>query len=445
MRLRQTDPSRQAPSPASSEARASLGPAQEAPRVPFLDGVRGLAILLVLLHHGNEVDEITRFDHWLMNFTQSAWTGVDLFFVLSGFLITGILLDTKKSGNYFKSFYARRSVRIFPLYYLTIFIYFYVFQPVFRPDDADVLALKDDQIWFWTYLSNVQTAMHGTWPRAQHLMHLWSVSIEEQFYIVWPAVVLLMNRQRLKFVCLCCICASFSLRVILMLSHGGPVPTYVSTATRLDGLALGALIAAMIREPGEIDLLVRNIRIAGSIGLAFILGMFVFHGGLNMNSIVDNPDSLTPYSFTVMTFGLLAVALFFSWFLVMGLVAPPRSLLVRFLSSRVLRMFGKYSYCMYLWHMPVQFFLLGTVGVWPRKFPTLFGSQLPGQLVLYACLIGVTLVCAMISWQLFEKQFLKLKRFFPYGTVVEPGRTPDRNVASGVKRNDVVMAHIGKS
>jgi peptidoglycan/LPS O-acetylase OafA/YrhL len=404
--------------------RASQGPAEEAPRVPFLDGIRGLAILLVILHHGNYMDGVSRFDRAIMEFTQSTWLGVDLFFVLSGFLITGILIDAKGTRTYFLSFYARRVLRIFPVYYLTIFFFFYIFQPFMVPDDPDVLELKRHQLWFWAYLSNIHTALHGTWPRAYYLMHLWSVSIEEQFYMVWPFVVLMLSRKDLKFACLCCIVGTFLLRIVLVASSAGPIPIYVSPATRLDGLTLGALIAVMIREPDEIRTLVRGIRVAGLAGLAAILGFIVCFNGMNMTRALDAANTETWFSRLNLTVGILAVTLVFAWFLVAMLTAPPGALPIRLLSGRVLRIFGKYSYCIYLWHLPFGFIMKMQLEIVPSRFPLVFGSQIFGQIICYAFLTGWSLGAAWLSWHLFEKQFLKLKRFFPYGTVVAPGKTP---------------------
>ncbi len=428
----------------SLQERDSLGPEQEAPRVPFLDGIRGVAILLVLIHHANKTGQISLLDTWFMNFTQSCWVGVDLFFVLSGFLITGILLDTKTSGHFFKSFYARRIVRIFPLYYLTLFLYFYVYQPFFAAGDMDLRALKDDQLWYWAYLSNVHTSMHGTWPRAGHMIHLWSVSIEEQFYMLWPTVVFFASRKRLKFICLCCLVGSPLLRALLMASYAGPIPTYVSSATRLDGLVLGALIAIMIRRPDEIMRLTRNLRAAGAASVAIVIGFFVMEGGLNMTRVFDYKGSLNAYNFLMMTVAILAVAFIFAWLLVEALIASPNSLFVRLLSGRVLRVFGKYSYCIYMWHMPILLILLSQ-GLTPGKFPVIFGSQILGQTILYTVFIGLSLIAAMISWNLFEKQFLKLKRYFPYGTVVHPGQSAGATQRAIVDPEQVVLASVGKS
>jgi peptidoglycan/LPS O-acetylase OafA/YrhL len=424
--------------------RASQGPAEEAPRVPFLDGIRGLAILLVILHHGNFMEGLTPLDRFLMEFTQSTWLGVDLFFVLSGFLITGILIDAKGTRTFFRTFYLRRIVRIFPVYYLTIFFFFYIFQPFIVPDDPDVLDLKRHQLWYWTYLSNIYTALHGTWPRAFYLMHLWSVSIEEQFYIVWPFVVLMLGRKDLKFACLCCILGSFLLRVVLIASQAGAIPVYVSTAARLDGLTLGALIAVMIREPDDIPRLVRWSRATGLMGLAVVGAFIYFFNGMNMTRALDPALATGWFSRLNLTVGIFAVTLVFGWFLVAMLTSPPGSLPVRLLSGRVLRIFGKYSYCIYLWHLPFAHIMQFRLDMVPRRFPLVFGSQLFGQILCYAFLIAWSLGAAWLSWNLFEKHFLKLKRYFPYGTVVAPGKTPALEAVQ-TGRGGTLTASVTKS
>jgi hypothetical protein len=155
---------------------------------PALDGVRGIAILLVLFHHFTVFDPITGVGAWLGFAALLGWCGVDLFFVLSGFLITGILIDARGSSRYFSSFYMRRSLRIFPLYFLVVFLSFVVL-PRF-PALHDVLAGPTDVVqWpYWTYLVNFAIA-----DRAQFLHGIldisWSLAIEEQFYIVWAVVV----------------------------------------------------------------------------------------------------------------------------------------------------------------------------------------------------------------------------------------------------------------
>ena len=155
--------------------------------VPALDGLRGAAILLVLLHHliNGDLPVHSLVGRTAFAIPRCGWAGVDLFFVLSGFLITGILLDQRGLPGYFRVFYARRALRIFPLYYGVLIIVFAIL-PHIRAFPQDGLRwLRPEQIWFWTYTSNIRSAATGTIFNAPYLMlnHFWSLAIEEQFYL----------------------------------------------------------------------------------------------------------------------------------------------------------------------------------------------------------------------------------------------------------------------
>jgi peptidoglycan/LPS O-acetylase OafA/YrhL len=172
-------------------------------RLPTLDGLRGVAILLVLLSHltlYSEMSTTTLLDRAYQRATLAGWVGVDLFFVLSGFLITGILLDLKGSSRFFRTFYARRVLRIFPLYYAFLAI-FYIALPQLLSSKDQVLRLLADQKWYWLYLQNLQMARDG-WPVPKYLAHFWSLAVEEQFYLIWPLGVLKYGRRGLIAVCL---------------------------------------------------------------------------------------------------------------------------------------------------------------------------------------------------------------------------------------------------
>ncbi len=156
---------------------------------PALDGVRGIAILVVFLYDclklpsGGIVNLLGR------KLSSAGWTGVDLFFVLSGFLITGILLDSRGQPGYFRSFFARRSLRIFPLYFTALWVTFvgvpwlaHFWSPA-APVAQRVAVLSQDQVWFWTYMQNWMFAFRGIWPDVNYLNHFWSLAVEEQFYL----------------------------------------------------------------------------------------------------------------------------------------------------------------------------------------------------------------------------------------------------------------------
>ena len=152
-----------------------------ASHIPGLDGLRGVAILLVLVHMLNVLEIEHGMPAWVFGrISQIGWTGVQLFFVLSGFLITGILLDTQRSKNYFPAFYGRRTLRIFPLYFSVLTIAF-VILPWLGSVPPAVAADRPHQIWLWTYLSN-WAAIFDQGSKA--FPHFWSLAVEEQFYLV---------------------------------------------------------------------------------------------------------------------------------------------------------------------------------------------------------------------------------------------------------------------
>src|SRR5208283_2319721 len=148
-------------------------------KIPQLDAVRGIAILIVIFHNS-----LYRFPSLpLQSLFSYGWMGVDLFFVLSGFLITGILVDTKQSEGYFKNFYARRCLRIWPLYYSVLFLMF-VAVPLVHPSIGSVVIARSSP--WWAYLFFLQNFLvHSQVSAAGPLGVTWSVAIEEQFYLVW--------------------------------------------------------------------------------------------------------------------------------------------------------------------------------------------------------------------------------------------------------------------
>jgi len=150
--------------------------------MPALDGVRGLAIVLVMISHVViGLRPGGGFDTGVIEVARSGWMGVDLFFVLSGFLITGILLDARNGPHYFRNFYIRRTLRIFPLYY-GILVAVFVITPFLVPDVRDqswFSGVHENRIWFWTYTSNLLLAIDGTWEATPILGGFWSLAVEE--------------------------------------------------------------------------------------------------------------------------------------------------------------------------------------------------------------------------------------------------------------------------
>ncbi|MBA3271136.1 MAG: acyltransferase [Acidobacteria bacterium] len=369
------------------------------PHTPALDGLRGIAILLVLLHHYTILQPASPMDGWMANVPLIGWSGVDLFFVLSGFLITGILIDARGSERYFSSFYARRTLRIFPLYYLVVFLSL-VILPKF-PTAHDLLSGPEappEQWPFWLYLTNFAVASRDAFVHGV-LDVTWSLAIEEQFYLVWAAVVWLCPPRVLGWLCAAIITGAPIARA-WSLAHGStPIDVYVLPLFRADALAAGALLAWSIRR-GALEGRGRAALGVTAFGLAGVVAVCWMDG-----------DSWW-WGPTMQRVGYTVLTLTGAGMLVASLVLPPAHWWPRLLSAGWLRVFGKYSYCLYLIHLPVMR-VVRTYVLGPEQFVT-FGSAWLGQLIFYAAATAPSLAIAWLSWRVFEAPILKLKARFPY-------------------------------
>jgi peptidoglycan/LPS O-acetylase OafA/YrhL len=372
---------------------------QHAGFIPALDGLRGIAIILVMLHHFTYYRPETGIDAVIAGVPLFGWVGVDLFFVLSGFLITGILLDSRGSTRYFTSFYARRTLRIFPLYYLTLFLALVVLPqfPALHTVLAGDIAMPPQ--WpYWAYLTNFSVAergfVHG-WVDVA-----WSLAIEEQFYVVWPLVIWLCPQRLLRWLCTAIVIAEVFARSYARAIDIPVLPIYVVTWYRLDGLVVGALLAIAQRRGlfAALDRLVPFVVIAGIGGLilVFIYGGHTWWWNRRMQQ----------YGYTILA--VLGGAM-----LVGAISRPAGSWWPRMLSSGWLRAFGKYSYCLYLIHLPV----MRSVRAWvfnPDEYPELAIAPWIGQVLFYVAAAAPTFALAWLSWRLFERPILSLKSRFPY-------------------------------
>ena len=354
--------------------------------IPELDGVRGIAILMVLGFHFAHV--LPRPETFLF---ALGWAGVDLFFALSGYLITRILLATKDNAKYFVNFYGRRVLRIFPLAFAYLAAYFWVALPLAHHFGYDLERDGSDQLWYWTYLANWHNGLHGS------LSHLWSLSIEEQFYLLWPTVVFVSSSLRLKRICILLTVVPLGLRLLLMeVFHSVLAPGM--TFCRTEALALGALIA-LLKEPR----LIRTMGIVAAIGVVAI-------------SVAFGTDDRV-----MRIYGLTLIA-----FACAGLVQTTVELagggtyLARLLRLYWLRRFGKYSYAIYVLHAPI---LAVCMHLWARQPGPFSGAA------LFVLGIASSYAAGLTSWHLFEKKILRLKRYFDYDeTRIE---TPEQPLLAG--------------
>lgn len=361
--------------------------------MPVLDGFRGLAILGVVIFHTTILRATAPIDDWYFKFGRSLWIGVDLFFVLSGFLITGILYGSKSGKNYFRNFYARRTLRIFPLYLLVVSVSVFLLPGVTH----HFPALGDKQWWYWTYMSNFLVVQEGF----RHLVlgPTWSLAIEEQFYIVWPFLVYFLSRKTVMRLCLLMIVAACGIRWWLLFSGENVINhVYVATYTRMDALAVGALLALAARGPDGIRGLFPWIWVPFLLCLPAAFH-FLIEGHFNKKL----PEMIK--------YGYSLAAVLFGSSLVIALSRPEFGLVHWLLTRKTLLFYGKYSYAIYLFNRPLVD-LLEEHWFAPNHLPRLYGSSIPGQVAFTLAVLAISTFMAVISWHAFEKHFLKLKGFF---------------------------------
>ena len=356
-------------------------------RIPELDGLRGIAISLVLFGHYfvNIWHTIPgTYGAYLQSALRLTGTGVDLFFVLSGFLIGGILLDKRTSGNYFLAFYARRFFRIFPLYYLVLCAF--VLIAICFPTSSDWL-LKDP-VPLWSYFAYIQNYLMGARGHfgANFLGITWSLAIEEQFYLTLPLLVWLLKPRYLGRLLIAYVIAGPAIRYAESL-HSGAFGAYVLTLGRADALLFGVLIAMAYRSPTLWAWVQTHSRLLWTAFFVLLFGMIPI--ALKPRSLLV--DEILRPSWVTLLFGCL---------LVLSLSA--NGILNRILRNRHLRQVGVYAYCLYLIHQAI----LGLCyAVFRHSEPKIFS--------IWGCWIPVLALCvcygvAVASWRYFESPLLEV-------------------------------------
>jgi len=359
-------------------------------RVSQLDGVRGIAILLVLVCHLFSL-QVVAHPKSILNYcvraTSVTWSGVDLFFVLSGFLIAGILLDHRNSSNYFQVFYLRRICRIFPLYFVLLIL--------FVAASAAGLAGSASYHWLfhrpfpvWSYATftqNVLMAANDDYG-AHWLSVTWSLAVEEQFYIIIPLLVYVLPRKTLVSIFVLAIIAAPILRCAIP-GYGA----YVNTLCRSDALLSGATLAILVRWHPFVHFVQENRRLILAIFLLMLIGVAVM--------------SFYPLPFG--TFKLFWLGGFYSLFILIAYAGlDPR--MVAFLRFPPLVWFGQLSYGIYMIHEVVSGLFHGYLRHGEPRMHSLHDA------LITLSSFCVTLVLATLSYHLFEKPILNFGHRFHY-------------------------------
>ncbi len=351
--------------------------------IPQLDAIRAIAVILVVLVHWLPEANVFSTIH-------NGAIGMDLFFVLSGFLITRILLNNKfdrsdptvsKWGR-LKNFYFNRVLRIFPIYYITLFILL-IFE---KNTDTDI---KSSFLYYFTYSQNFFLFFRRSWDGI--LSHFWSLAVEEQFYLCWPLIIAFMNKKQLFRVLIVLITVGFVSQILLAKIHMVNTLTFVC----FDALGLGALLAWQITcEPGQVNRFLYRLNLITIISLIYFVCQLFFKELAHLT-----PRALLPV---------------FSLFVVGHIVCNHQAEKIKLkfiLNNRVLIFIGKISYGIYIYHNIIPYMLNDQlIDVYLNSLLPDFFYKKYGMPVR---LIENTLLLLLISWLSYiivEKPFLQLKR-----------------------------------
>ena len=363
-------------------------------KLAALDGIRGVAVLAVMLSHFERFLPATAILAPLKSVLAFGWCGVDLFFVLSGFLITGILVQTRDAVNYFQSFYARRFLRIFPIYYATLAVVFIAASIV--PSIPNVPPPHERWTYF-AYVANWLPFFTGTWgPNV--VGHFWSLAVEEQFYLLWPLCVFVLAPRTLWRSAIALSIVALVVRCAWVIHSGPSEALMLGTFTRMDSLLIGAL-GAMIYA--------RSVKVAAPRHLSRIgtLAILAWTTGIVVTTWHAGPTASFPFvaSIGYTIFAIAAGALVLGSALGDGTAGAVQ----RALRHPVLTKVGKYSYGMYVYHVP----LLGICEllIW-RHLPQQLTANSAVAVTYVIFLALATFGIAALSFELVERRLLDLKR-----------------------------------
>ena len=369
------------------------------PFYPALDGIRAIAFLMVFAnHYGNMACNWQIFE-W-------GWTGVDLFFVLSGFLITGILYDSLHRSDYFRNFYIRRALRIFPLFYgfwIVILLLVPVLHFTLNRYNLAMAAYVGNFFLSGLIVARKLQLFHLAYGSLHHPGHysyisitpLWSLCVEEQFYLVWPAVIYFVrSRKVLLRVCFTVIALTPFARALYMHRYpqlAGVGGIYVNSFLRLDTLLVGAAVALWLREHSPSAV---NVRRAAWAAILIALTTLV----ASLTIFVKNAAEVSVTNRVTSTVGFTLIAITGAGLLLLAI--DPSTRISRWLQYRPLVSLGRISYGLYFFH-----------GLFSNAFFTLSRFLWPHHLAFLVPLaaFAVALTAASLSFRFVESPFLRLK------------------------------------
>lgn len=359
-----------------------------------INGLRAIAAIAVLLSHVS--------GNW--GVFKLGWIGVDMFFVISGFLITKILLENRGAKNYFKAFYSRRAIRILPIYFIVVFplVVFHLWRdivPVYVP---------------LSYLIYFQNSFIMNYGWLQGLGHTWTLAIEEQFYIFFPVVLFFVKREYLLFFFVSAIALIVGLRFYFYFEHYSTYYVAIFTISRMDGFLIGGIIALLSVIPSRLSIKNWNM-IFNAVFIFSILSLslLIFYFGNRANGIwnkfflgFDNFKVVSNYSSSLGHIKYSILSLLFA--AILGKVVYKTSALseklVGWLERPFLKKLGEMSYGIYLYHY-----------VYVSLFRFMFQlneADVVLRIIMILFIIVATYFTALVSYKYIEIPILRLRR--PY-------------------------------
>jgi peptidoglycan/LPS O-acetylase OafA/YrhL len=341
-----------------------------------LDGLRGIAAISVLIFHfflDNKLTNDLENIELIRKITEVLQHGVTLFFVLSGFVITRILLNTKNNNNYFSRFYIRRALRIFPLYYLYLICHFYIF-PTLVGEGPDLNFEK--QLSIYLYLQNMGwlTGWSITGPG-----HYWSLAVEEHFYIIWPLILYLVPDKGIKATIIILIIISIPIKMLLV--HNSIDINY-NTFSRYDSIMIGCLIAQYEKESNYSLLKYNSNKIIIYLIAILAVGFFIYFFQNNIFFI----KSVTKH---------LILGIFFGMTIYYFITSCENMFTNKILNTKIAQYLGKISYGIYVWH------IMAINGVALLNINNYIFNLIS--------VISITLLLAHVSYYYYEIKFIKQK------------------------------------
>ncbi|HEX9514420.1 MAG TPA: acyltransferase [Puia sp.] len=367
-----------------------------------LDTLRAFTVIAVLIGHwGLPIELGSTGDLIFKGLFPSPKFGVDLFFVLSGFLITSILLDaTNDQENklvIIRTFIARRTLRIFPIYYITFGVLLLIKYPY----------IKDHLVWFLTYTSNILCYREKSW---NSFSHTWSLSVEEQFYFIWPLLIVFINPRFLKYI--------FYLSILIGIAatlyvRAEVPPNYFALLLMpacMQAFGIGGLYAYISRMDDQKKIFLKGINILFPVALLFHFYWGFSADGGHFNYWYRTVDSI------------LSI-----WLIHYTIVIRPGWVKNNILENRFLIRVGQISYGIYLYHYALPWVYQMVVNKMGGENSPV-GAFLLNHYVSYFARLILLFALSLASFEFIEKPILKLKRFFEYKTDKSSSKSPDKDI-----------------